>query len=112
MKGIDSTGAPLVHVPGWMGGWMIGWMDGSKSRFKDCLQQSKTTTSPYHPKTNAQVEVCNKTIATYLKTQVDASILDWELYMASMAFAYNTSFHQNNKNIPVYINIWNGAQNY
>jgi hypothetical protein len=20
MKGIDSTGAPLVHVPGWMGG--------------------------------------------------------------------------------------------
>jgi hypothetical protein len=22
MKGIDSTGAPLVHVPGWMGGWM------------------------------------------------------------------------------------------
>jgi hypothetical protein len=23
MKGIDSTGAPLVHVPGgWVGGWM------------------------------------------------------------------------------------------
>jgi hypothetical protein len=22
MKGIDSTGAPLVHVPGWMGGWV------------------------------------------------------------------------------------------
>jgi hypothetical protein len=36
MKGIDSTGAHFVHVPGWMG----GWMDGSKSRFKDCLQQS------------------------------------------------------------------------
>jgi hypothetical protein len=44
MRGIDSTGAPLVHVPGWMGGWvggwMDGWMDGCKSRFKDCLQQS------------------------------------------------------------------------
>jgi hypothetical protein len=26
MKGINSTGAPLVHVPGWMGGWMDGWM--------------------------------------------------------------------------------------
>ena len=38
MKGIDSTGAALVHVPGWVG----GWVDGSKSRFKDCLQQSKT----------------------------------------------------------------------
>jgi hypothetical protein len=22
MKGIDSTGAHLFHVPGWMGGWM------------------------------------------------------------------------------------------
>jgi hypothetical protein len=28
MKGIDSTGAPLVHVPGWMGGWMDGWAGG------------------------------------------------------------------------------------
>jgi hypothetical protein len=27
MKGIDSTGAPLVHVPGWVGGWMGGWME-------------------------------------------------------------------------------------
>jgi hypothetical protein len=24
-----------------MDGWMGGWMDGCKSRFKDCLQQSK-----------------------------------------------------------------------
>jgi hypothetical protein len=27
MKGIDRTGAPLVHVPGWMGGWMDEWME-------------------------------------------------------------------------------------
>jgi len=60
----------------------------------------KTTTSPYHPKTNAQVEVCNKTIATYLKTQVDSNTLDWELYMAPMAFAYNTSFHRTIKTSP------------
>jgi hypothetical protein len=25
MKGINSTGAPLVHVPGWMDGWMDRW---------------------------------------------------------------------------------------
>jgi hypothetical protein len=37
MKSIDSTGVPLVHVPGWMG----GWVSGSKSGFKNCLQQSK-----------------------------------------------------------------------
>ena len=28
MKGIDSTGAPLVHVPGWMDGWVGGWVGG------------------------------------------------------------------------------------
>jgi hypothetical protein len=42
MKGINSTGAPLVHVPGWVDGWVSGWVDGCKSRFKDCLQQSKS----------------------------------------------------------------------
>ena len=46
MKGIESTGAALVYVPGWMDGlmdgWIDGWMGGCKSRLKDCLQQSKT----------------------------------------------------------------------
>ena len=28
-------------VGGWVGGWVDGWVDGSKSRVKDCLQQSK-----------------------------------------------------------------------
>jgi hypothetical protein len=26
MKCINSTGASLVHVPGWVGGWVDGWM--------------------------------------------------------------------------------------
>jgi hypothetical protein len=34
-----------------------------------------------------------KTIAQYFKTQVDTNTLNWELYLASTAFAYNTSFH-------------------
>jgi transposase InsO family protein len=57
----------------------------------------KTTSSPYHPQTNAQVEICNKTIATYLRTKVETSTLDRELYKALMAFAYNTSFHKQTK---------------
>jgi hypothetical protein len=28
MKGINRTGAPLVHVSGWMDGWVGGWVDG------------------------------------------------------------------------------------
>ena len=64
------------------------------------MKIKKTTTSPYHPQTNAQVEVCNKTVAQYLKTQVESNTLDWELYMAPMAFAYNTSFHRTIKTSP------------
>ena len=30
-----------MQCSGWMDGWMDGWVDGSKSRVKDCLQQSK-----------------------------------------------------------------------
>jgi transposase InsO family protein len=58
------------------------------------LKVKKTTTTPYHPQTNAQVEVVNNTIAQYLKTEVDTNRLNWEFYLAPMAFAYNTSFHR------------------
>jgi hypothetical protein len=27
MKGMDSTGARLVHVHGWMDGWVGGWIN-------------------------------------------------------------------------------------
>jgi hypothetical protein len=30
MKGIDSYGAHLVHVPGWTDGWVDGWVDEKK----------------------------------------------------------------------------------
>ena len=74
------------------------------------MDVKKTTTSPYHPQTNAQVEVCNKTIATYLKTQVDKSTLDWELFMAPMAFAYNTSFHRTLKTTPFKVTFGQDAR--
>jgi hypothetical protein len=54
MKGIDSTGVPLVHVPGWMDGWMGGWMNGRESRVKDCLQQSKISIQLYKLNNNSK----------------------------------------------------------
>ena len=41
MKGINSTGAPLVHVPGWMDGWMDGWMGGWKDGWMDGWMDGK-----------------------------------------------------------------------
>jgi hypothetical protein len=62
------------------------------------LKVKKTTTSPFHPQTIAQVEVVNKTIAQYLKTQVYTNT--WKLYLALMVFTYNTSFHRTINSTP------------
>jgi hypothetical protein len=60
-------------------------------------------TSPHHPQCNRQVEVANKTIAKYLASFCDDSILDWELYLAPLMFSYNTSFHRSIKATPFYL---------
>jgi hypothetical protein len=41
MKGINRTGAPLVHVPGWMGGWMGGWVGGVKDILRIAYSNQK-----------------------------------------------------------------------
>ena len=32
---------PKVKIQRWVDVWVNGWVGGGKSRFKDCLQQSK-----------------------------------------------------------------------
>jgi hypothetical protein len=44
-------------------------------------EYQKTNTTLFHLQTNAQAEVCNKTIAAYLKTQFLSSTIDWEQYI-------------------------------
>ncbi len=58
------------------------------------LGTAHLTTSSHHPQCNSQAEVANKTIAKYLSSFCDDSTLDWELYLAPLMFAYNTSFHR------------------
>jgi hypothetical protein len=51
-------------------------------------------TSPYWPRTNGQAEVFNKTIIHYLSTilgQGQQTSVDWNLYLAPLAFSYNTA---------------------
>ena len=58
------------------------------------LEIVQICTSPYHPQTNAQAEVLNKTVAGYLKKFVNETTLDWEMYVPALNFAYNTSYHR------------------
>ena len=64
-----------------------------------------TVTSPYHPQTNAQAEVFNKTMAHYLCTAISESqksTLDWELYLGPLMFSYNTAVHKSTLQTPFY----------
>ncbi len=65
----------------------------SKELF-NTLGTAHLTISLHHPQCNSQAEVANKTIAKYLSSFCDKLILDWELYLAPLIFAYNISFHR------------------
>ena len=67
------------------------------------LKIKHSTTTPYWPQCNSQAEVANKTIQKYLASFVDETTLDWPLYMAPMAFAYNTSVHRSIKTTPFFL---------
>jgi hypothetical protein len=67
------------------------------------LGTNHLTTSPHHLQCNTQAEVTNKTIAKYLASFCDDSMLDWELYLAPLMFSYNTSFHRSIKNSPFFL---------
>jgi hypothetical protein len=66
------------------------------------LGTAHLTTSSHQPQCNSQAEVANKTIAKYLASFCVDSTLDWELYLAPLMFAYNTSFHHIIKTLPFF----------
>ena len=50
-------------------------------------------TSPYHPQTNGQVEVYNRSIANMLSHVVDENHKDWDRYVSFCQLAHNSSRH-------------------
>lgn len=60
----------------------------------DQLNVKKMTTTPYHPQCNAQAEVINKSLARYMRTMLEDDQLDWEFFLPSMMFSYNTAMHE------------------
>jgi hypothetical protein len=57
------------------------------------LNVKHTKTTPAHPQCNAQVEVFNRTVKTYLASFVDDTTLDWENFLPALMLFYNTSYH-------------------
>jgi hypothetical protein len=71
----------------------------------DSLNIEHNITTPYHPQTNAQVEIFNKTMAKYFRTALadsEKSTLDWEIYLGPLMFSYNTAVNKSTLVSPFY----------
>ena len=67
------------------------------------LQIKKTRTSPYHPQCDGLVERFNRTLLTMLATSAKDNPLNWEQYVRSVCFAYNTSTHSSTGFTPFFL---------
>ena len=73
--------------------------------FWRALGVSHKTTTPYHPRTNAQAEVFNKTMANYLRTAIAAGTRgmgEWETLLGPLMLAHNTAVHKATRRSPFY----------
>jgi len=69
------------------------------------LQSKHIATTPYHPQSNGQAEVFNRTMAHYLRTMIEdcnTDTLDWEAYIMPLQFSYNTSIHSTTMTTPFF----------
>jgi len=69
------------------------------------LQSQHISTTPYHPQSNGQAEVFNRTLAHYLRTMIedcDKDTLQWEAYIMPLQFSYNTAIHKTIMTTPFY----------
>ncbi|CAF1483144.1 unnamed protein product [Rotaria sordida] len=55
---------------------------------------------PYHPQTNGQVERFNATFQAQLAKYSEPERTDWDFYLPSIVYAYNTSVHSTTKLTP------------
>ena len=62
-----------------------------------------TTTTPYHPACNGQVERSNRVVSDMLAAYVNDSGTDWDLYLQLTTFAYNSSIQASANFSPYFI---------
>ena len=55
---------------------------------------------PYHPMSNGQVERFNSTFCDQLKKYCHQNLTDWDIYLSSVVWAYNSTVHATTQFIP------------
>jgi hypothetical protein len=65
-----------------------------------CLKADKLRTTAYHPQCNGEVERQNRTLKSMLAKYVNSNHTDWDVYLNSTLFAYNTAVHSSTGKSP------------
>ena len=55
---------------------------------------------PYHPMSNGQVERFNSTFCDQLKKYCQTNLIEWDVYLSAVVWAYNSSVHTTTQYIP------------
>ena len=79
------------------------WNDLLNNNILNNLNIEHRLTSPYHPQTDGQAEVFNKTMKSYIRKSIEdnnADPLDWEQFIEPLMFSYNTAIHSATKTSP------------
>ena len=58
----------------------------------------------YHPQTDGQTEVMNKTLGIMLRAFIDEKQTNWDLLLPAAEFAYNNSVHHSTGHSPFFLN--------
>lgn len=72
-------------------------------RLCQLLGITKTRTAPYNPKSDGMVERFNRTLISQLAKALLATGGEWDDYLKSVGFAYNTSVHASTGYTPFYL---------
>lgn len=61
-------------------------------------------TTAYHPQSNGQAEIVNKSIVKMLRAFANEMKEDWDEHLGILEFAYNSAIHSTTKHSPFYLN--------
>ena len=64
------------------------------------MKIDKSSSTPYHPTSNGQIERLNKTIKQVLSCYVNKKHDDWDQHLQAIIFVYNTAVNESTKTSP------------
>ena len=69
-------------------------------RVCNILHVTNNFTTTYHPQTNGQVEIFNRSLTAMLRCFVEDNPKDWSRYTSVLAYSYNMAIHRTTGTTP------------